>query len=589
MPIIRILPDIIVSQIAAGEVVERPYSVVKELVENSIDAASTKIRIETQSGGKRLITVTDNGFGMSRDDALLSIERHATSKIKEPSDLFSISTLGFRGEALPSIASVSLFEMITRRSEDMVGTKISVRGGVIKEVSDVGCPVGTTISVRRLFFNTPSRLKFMKTEETEHARIVEVVQREAISHPNIAFELLHNGKMVLRLPARDKYEERLSDVIPDAELYKVYRKSGDYEVKGYLCSPLHSRSTAQRFFTYVNSRPVRDRFITKIVIDSFGRYLSKGRYPQGVIFIEVPPEELDVNVHPTKREVRFKKQKEVALLIGEAVSSLLDSSPWFSGDKKSKEYFSLAVERQKRDGDFQKEEKKEEKSTVFFSEEKSSYDGNDKKQISSLESSLYVSSEKGFFSSLRIIGQVKELYIICEGKEGILLIDQHAAHERVNFEKIKVNYMKKEPVYIQELLIPEVIRLTPMEFRVYMEIREDLQKIGYRSEVFGDNTIRLRAVPALMGNVSPQDILLDILNEMRESGKGKTFLDKLDMVFATMACHSSVRANQKLTNEEISLLLSQLDLCESPFYCPHGRPVMTEFKYKYLENLFGRS
>jgi len=325
---IRVLSDIIVSKIAAGEIVERPASVVKELVENSIDAGSKHIRIELESGGKKLIEVSDDGEGMSRDEALLSLERHATSKIKDMNDLFSVKSLGFRGEAIPSIASVSRFKLTTRTSEEVIGSVITGEGGIIRKVEETGCPPGTTVQIKNLFYNTPVRLKFMRKIETELSNVLDIVQREAMSRPNIGFEVLHGGKTLLRLSRKDNFPDRLSDIFPNTELHVISAEAEGVRVSGFMSSPLDTRSTTQKLFTYINLRAVRDKFLTRIVIDAYGKMLEKRKFPQGALFIEIPAEEVDVNVHPTKNEVRFRNQRLIADLIRASVLKMLRDTPW---------------------------------------------------------------------------------------------------------------------------------------------------------------------------------------------------------------------------------------------------------------------
>ncbi len=334
---IRILDDILISKIAAGEVVERPASVLKEFIENSLDAGAKKISIELDSGGKRLVKVTDDGCGMSRDDALLSIERHATSKIKDESSLASINTFGFRGEALPSVASVSRLFLTTRPRDEESGTRIAVEGGKIKDVKDTGCPAGTTVEARSLFFNTRPRLKFLKTNETELSRSANVARSAAIANPGVDFEVSHNGRNLFLFPPED-LERRVSGVIGKTRLYGIEASDGDaLKVAGFLCSPSDGVSSMTRLYCYVNGRYVRDRFVNKVVMECFGRTFDKGRYPQGAIFITVSPEEVDVNVHPTKHEVRFRSPGSVAAVIKMAIESLLSSAPWMTGRERAVE------------------------------------------------------------------------------------------------------------------------------------------------------------------------------------------------------------------------------------------------------------
>ncbi|HEY7534470.1 MAG TPA: DNA mismatch repair endonuclease MutL, partial [Thermodesulfobacteriota bacterium] len=460
---IRILSDELISKIAAGEVVERPASVIKELLENSIDAKSTDVKIELKSGGKKLISVADNGEGMTRDDALLSLERHATSKIRGKRDLFSIKTLGFRGEALPSIAAVAKLRLTTKANDGIVGTKITVDGGIIKNVEETGCPIGTTVEVRDLFYNVQPRLKFMKTSETELSNALSIIQKEALSHPEIGIEVRHEGRTLLRLPQRNKIVERFPDFFPNTELYEIKIEAEGVKVHGFMSSPEDERTTTQRLYTYVNGRTVRDRFITRMVIESYGRLIERGKFPQGVLLIEIPIEEVDVNVHPTKSEVKFKRTKLIEDLIKAGVSGMLKNAPWIQGYQPKIE--NVADRFFERRGIFEvpQEQHLQACLTQDFAEIntaiKTSYNQLSKKaneKLSSHEEILESQSspeesnhqrlftEKGFFSTLQVIGQLGELYIICGSARGMILIDQHAAHERINYEKLIDAYINRE-------------------------------------------------------------------------------------------------------------------------------------------------
>jgi len=596
---IRILPDELVSKIAAGEIVERPASVVKELLENSLDAGSTLIQIELRAGGKRLISVADNGEGMTRDDALLAIERHATSKIRDIRDLFSIKTLGFRGEALPSIASVSRFRLTSKTKDEIVGIRISIEGGTIKAVEETGCPRGTAVEVGNLFYNTPARLKFMKTPETELANVIDIVQREAISRPDVGFKVSHEEKTLIQLPERKTIKERLSEIFPDTELFEVEAESEGIKVYGFMSGPLDTRSTTHRLYAYVNRRAVRDRFLTRIIIDSYGRLIDKGKFPQGVLFIEVPVEEVDVNVHPTKNEVRFRRPKLLGDLIKASVMGMLRQAPWIKGYHQRVEnavqgFFERgtafeAVRLDKPRGD-------------SFSDEKGNNPLISKLQIDekspTREEALSSSYEppsptlfkrEGFFSGLEIIGQLGKLYIICASKRGMILIDQHAAHERINYEKIKNGYMKRSGIDTEELLFPLTVELSPYEAHLISRHKEDMESLGIKLEEFGRDSFLIRSVPSILKNADVERLLKDVIGEIAMLGEEKSVGKHLDHVISTMACHSSVRANEELNREKMKSLLEELDNAEYPHSCPHGRPVATEITFEELEKMFKRS
>ena len=596
---IKILPDILVSKISAGEVVERPSSVVKELIENSLDAGAGKIRINLESGGKKLISISDDGKGMNRDDALMSLERHATSKINSGDDLFSLSTLGFRGEALPSISSISRFRLLTRSADDSTGTSITVEGGKIKRVEDAGCPVGTTVDVKNLFFNTAPRLKFLKKNETELINIIEIIQREAIANPSVVFEAFHNGKQVLRFATKNNVLERTREIIKNCELYEINEISGSIEINGFMGSPLEGRSNTQRMYAYVNCRPVKDRFITRMIMDSYGKMLIKGKFPQGVLFVNVPKSDVDVNVHPTKHEIKFRDQNYIGSIIKNALVGMLATAPWMLGYKgavsdaqsrltaldSSGKYVSNkdrtnVSEYEKRNFNITAEKNSENSEVNFNFSTHYTETGNLK------EEDLFRSD--GYFSSMKIIGQVGALYIICETRDGIVLIDQHAAHERVNYEMYKKSYLESGSIQKQELLLPEVIDLSPKDVKMFEKYRSELAELGFESDLFGESSVRIKSVPAILSSVNISEVFTDLLSELDELGESKSLKNKLDLVCATMACHGSVRANQVLDEDKIYSLLRGLDNAEFPHSCPHGRPVAKMITYPELEKMFGR-
>ena len=607
---IRVLSDNLVSKIAAGEIVERPASVVKELVENSIDAGSTSISIELQSGGKKLITVSDDGEGMSRDEALLSLERHATSKIKDINDLFSVKSLGFRGEAIPSIASVCRFQITTRTKDDVIGSVITGEGGKIKKVEETGCPPGTTVHVRNLFYNTPARLKFMKKIETELSNVLDIIQRQAMSRPHIGFEVEHGGKTLLRLSKRENLEDRLSDIFPNTELHSISAEAQGIRIHGFMSSPLDTRSTTHKLFTYINTRAVRDKFLTRIIIDAYGKMLEKRKFPQGAIFLEIPAQEVDVNVHPTKNEVRFRNQRLIADLIRASILKMLREAPWI---KSYKQRIESSINYQERDrvhptyehakdinrsertfaeevldtGAIGSENRVSTPSEGVFDSTAHSTHGFHLKKDDSAEHSLFTSD--GLYSNLRIIGQIRELYIVCASENGMVLIDQHAAHERINYEKLKNAYLNNNDLEVQELLVPEVVEFPPYEASMMIRHMGEFENLGLGVEEFGNNSFLIRSVPALLKNMDSAGLLRDLISEIATQGKEESLSDKIDLVIATMACHSSIRANFELSLQEMKALLEELDRMEFPHSCPHGRPVAVELSYYDVEKMFKRT
>lgn len=597
---IRTLPDVLVSKIAAGEIVERPASVVKELLENSIDAGATRISIHLEAGGKRLVRVVDNGHGMSRDDALMSIERHATSKIRDIEDLFSIETLGFRGEALPSIASVSRFRMITAAEGLKSGTEIYIEGGVVRKIKETASPAGSSVEVKNLFFNTPPRLKFLKRPETELGRVLEVIQREALSRPGVSFEVFSDGRTIHRYGASESLAQRVTQIIPGTSLYPVDFEDETLVLHGFLGSPLDPRSSMRRLFTYVNSRPVRDRFINRIIMECYGRMVEKGRYPQGAVFIDRDPALVDVNVHPTKSEVMFESQYEVGQSIRRAIGGMLADAPWMKGSRgRTQKALEDFYERQKDPG---LSENRDYSATAPSAKAVSTRTTHEpepgsphphKGDSSVFEKSLEAGGEdmfsSGFYSSLKFLGQVGKLYLVCEDPDGIILIDQHAAHERVNFERIRKSYLEEAFSCSQKLLIPEVVELTVREINTARQFSDEMEKLGFDFEVFGENAVRVKSVPGFLRDSDYARVLGDLFDELDGLGDPKSLEERLDGVCATMACHSSITANRKLSEREARTLFADMDASENPHACPHGRPVATRISYNMLEKMFKRT
>ncbi len=594
---VRLLDDILISKISAGEVVERPASVLKEFLENSLDAGADKISITLDSGGKRLVKVADNGCGMSRDDALLCIERHATSKISDEKDLARVKTFGFRGEALPSIAAVSRFSLTTRPADKEVGTAIAVEGGKIKGVKETGCPVGTTVEARSIFYNTRPRLSFLKTNQTELSRCAAVIRSFAAANHQVDFEVLHNGRNLFRFTPAD-FEDRVREVLGGTSLYPIEAsgREGGARVVGFLCSPSDGFSSMMRLYCYVNGRYLRDRFLNKVVMESLGRTFDAKRYPQGVIFISVPSENIDVNVHPTKHEVRFKSPREVAGVLMDAIKSFLSTAPWMTGREKNVRQSVETFLREKTDGagGFEKRfdfsgSARPSSGGNFKESSGSSYSADSPETINRLP--MGDISGEGFFSQLKVLGQAGDLYIICEGREGLVVIDQHAAHERVNFERFRNSYRNDGGLTAQKLLIPEIIEMRPEDAALFTRFENKMKNLGLKAEMFGENAVRLESVPSLVSCMSAKDLFIDTLARLDESGCPEIpgELDKkTEDVLATMACHKSIRAGYTMAETETKSLLSDMDKCESPHFCPHGRPVAVNITYGGLEKMFNR-
>jgi len=564
---IKILPEILSNKIAAGEVVECPSSVIKELVENSLDAGSTRVIIEIENGGLSLMRVSDNGIGMSHDDALLSLERYATSKIYKDRDLFSIKTLGFRGEALPSIASVSKFSLITRDEISEVGTEVFVEGGTIKKVAEIGAPIGTMITARHLFFNTPARRKFLKTVKTEMGRIIETVANIALGWPDVQFKLYHNEKTVKNWSASPDPFNRVLDVVGNDmrnDLLSIKFEDSFVSGKGWISSRRVSRKTSRGIYIYINGRFVRDRGIQLSLFEGYAGRLIKGQFPVAVLFIKVPYDQVDVNVHPTKNEVRLAQQKKVNKTLIEAVSETLnnaDRPKWTSVDSSRQEPF-------------------------FVSESVPQYSKyiKDIPDSPTMQKSLW---EEKRFSDLRVVGQFHNTYILCESDDDLVLIDQHAAHERILFEHLKKLSMNSK-IEVQKLLMPETIDIGHREAHILENLIPDLKKLGLEIEPFGGTTFVVKSVPAILADREIKPIILEISEKMLESGLTQGLEKTIDQCLMLIACHGAIRANQRLLDKQINDLLAQLDECENPSHCPHGRPTWISWTLESLEKSFKR-
>lgn len=559
---VRILPELLSNKIAAGEVVERPASVVKELLENALDAAADRIIIEIGQGGRTLIRVSDNGLGMSRDDALLSVERYATSKIAGEEDLFSIQTLGFRGEALPSIASVSKFCLETRNADSETGVKILIDGGKLKNVTEIGAPVGTQVTAGELFFNTPARRKFLKSIATEFGHIADTVADIALSRPDVGFKLFHNGKAVKNWSAAEP-AQRIADVLGSEIgelLHEIRAEHRGVSVSGMIAEPRISRAGSGSIYVYVNGRCVRDRMILHALSEGYAGRLMKGQFPAAVVFITLEPTLVDVNVHPAKSEVRFAAPDSIHEAVRQAVSAALhrtDRPKWTDVQPVRK--------------------------TPQLSEPLPSFSTPSlpRKQE---ESRLW---KGGFFSNLRIIGQVRATYILCESEEGLILIDQHAAHERILFEQLKKSNGFQKTA--QRLLIPETIELNYSQIAVMEKLIPELNSVGFEIEPFGKNTVLISSVPDFLNAEEIKPLILDMIEKMTEIGIKSDIRLAKEQCLMLIACHSAIRANQILSNEEIRALLSEMDHCENPSHCPHGRPSWIQWTARFLEKSFGRT
>ena len=626
---IRILPEIISNKIAAGEVVERPASVVKELVENALDADSTKIVIEVERGGRRLIRVSDNGGGMGRDDALLALERYATSKIASDTDLFSIRSLGFRGEALPSIAAVSRFTIVTREKRSDAGTEIRVSGGKIEQVADIGAPPGTMITVENLFFNTPARRKFMKSITTEMGHVADIVAAIALGRPEVYFRLMHDGRILKSWPAAADRLDRVADVLGAGlrgDLYPVGRQAEFGSVSGWVSDPKQFRSTSRGVFIFVNGRHVRDRVIQHALFAGYRQRLVKGQYPVATLFITIPYDQVDVNVHPTKNEVRFAQQRSIHDLVQSAVAETLDrrDRPQWGRPEEPRPGFLQKQPRISENLDISYETKGSgrEAETADGDAHDHASAGRVRGQDAQAFGRLYHDKDeaphgptnnaftrnaeamasgsadtrpheqaalwkKTKFGDLRVIGQLHNSYVLCESEGGLVLLDQHAAHERILYERLKrrSDRLKKEA---QRLLVPETIELSFHEAGVLERLAAEFDAFGLEIDPFGTNTFVVRSVPAMLAGRDVAPLVREIVETLAAEGFGDGPESFVDASLKLMACHGAIRARQALSDPQIRELLHELDGCENPAHCPHGRPTWLRWSIRELEKSFKR-
>jgi DNA mismatch repair protein MutL len=579
MPIL-ILPDEVASQIAAGEVVERPASVVKELLENAVDAGATQITIHIEGAGRRLIEVGDNGSGIPAAELALALARHATSKLRSAEDLFHISTLGFRGEALASIASVARLALISKTSESKVGARLQVEGGHGGTLEETGVPAGTVVRVEDLFFNVPARLKFLKQDTTERQQIDGLVTRYALAYPQVRFQLTEDGRPVLQTSGNGNRREVLANlygVDTARQMIEVDLQEGDSRLEGFSSPVALTRSNRREITFFVNGRWVQDVSLNSAILQAYHTLLMVGRYPMAVLFITLPPEEVDVNVHPAKAEVRFRSADKVFSLVQRGVRrALLAHSPvpqitnsyWKSAPSSNQIDFSWEL-------------------AGHQTENTSRAEANEVVQGELAAPAEHTSAElpSGQIPLLRLVGQVGATYLVAEGPDGLYLIDQHAAHERVLFEKLMKQRSTKIPS--QALLEPAMLDLSPGPAHLLANQLVMLQGLGFQIEPFGPTTFRIRAIPALLTGSDPLAAVRVVVEDFEED---ETPLQaEIEARLAARICKRvAVKGGQTLSSEEQRALLRDLEACQSPRTCPHGRPTMIHLSVDLLERQFGR-
>jgi DNA mismatch repair protein MutL len=614
--VVRLLDETTANRIAAGEVVERPSSVVKELVENALDAGASRVEVELEDGGKRKIVVRDNGCGMGRADAVLSLQRHATSKIRDADDLFAVTTLGFRGEALPSIASVSDFELLTKRQRDESGTRITVRAGEIASVEDVAAPDGTRITVENLFFSVPARLKFLKTTQTELNQSVEFLHRLLLRWHEKAFSLAHDGHEVISYPG---------DSDPLAAIAAVWGRdvaramvpirfdAPSLSVHGFVSKPSVSRATRSSQAFFVNGRAVRSRTVQHAFDQAFKSLMTSERHPVAAVFIDIHPSLVDVNVHPAKTEVRFTRDGDVYAAVHKAIESALltgglvpevsvqtslpepvaETIPMSGMGARGSDRLAtplrtslsgyVALASPQSDDPLLSADSSEsggapvsQRETVYSRSETASYIGFDGYRI----------------GRLRVLGQARNTYIICETDDAILLVDQHIAHERVLYEQMLSGATERAEtwgVVAQHLAVPVTLSLSAQEAKIVVERLAALERAGFILEPFGGNDFVVRAVPASLSGKPYLEVLKEIIDELTFSTLSRKLLVPHEAAIIMASCKMAVKKGDTLTYEEMVRLLADLAAMKNPFTCPHGRPILLALTHAEMDRKFHRT
>ncbi len=602
--IINILPENVVNKIAAGEVVQRPASAVKELIENCIDAGATSITIIVKDGGSTLIKVVDNGCGMGEEDAVISIERHATSKIKTADDLEKIRTLGFRGEALASVAAVSQMELVSRRREDDVATQIRIEGGEVKESGKTSLEPGTSVTVKNLYYNTPARRNFLKSDATEFKHIADVVQRTALAHPEIAIDFIADGEEIFRLPVQSERErfrallgEKLcQSLIPFSEI------TDHLTIHGHVAKPDFARKTRSEQYIYLNKRFIINRSLNHAVFQAFEHLVEKGSFPFFILHLEIDPQHVDVNVHPSKMEVKFDDERNIyhfVLTIIRRALALGDTSPdvLFSGTKTEfgnanlrfdsvsnrispDEIFSFVGSRPSGDKTF---------SAAHVSIHLDVPADSEKIQDSVLQSRVVDadSSTNQTAPEFRPIWQLHNKYILSQIHSGLMMIDQHAAHERILYERAMLSFENAVPIS-QQLLFAETLTLSPTDYAGVKELLPYLEKLGFDMKLFGKNTVVMEGVPADVRPGREHAILQEVIDRYKENENSRK-LEIKENIAASFACKAAIKAGDKLTHEEMRNLIDQLFAAKMPYVCPHGRPAIIKISIEELDKRFGRT
>ncbi|MBO7082144.1 MAG: DNA mismatch repair endonuclease MutL [Neisseriaceae bacterium] len=618
---IELLSDHLINQIAAGEVVERPANAVKETVENSIDANATQISIALEKGGIKLIRITDNGEGIAQNDLPLALSRHATSKIKQLSDLERINSMGFRGEGLASIASVSRLVLTSRTADNSHGFSIRADDGVIGKITPVSCEVGTIVEISEIYFNTPARRKFLKSESTEYAHCMNAIERIALANPQVAFSVTHNGKSVLHLPIQS-LSERIGSIVGEdfqAASLPVDETVGDFCLSGCIAKPTFTQGKTNQQFCFVNQRFVRDKTILHAVKQAYRDVLHHQITPAFVLFLDMPANEVDVNVHPTKTEVRFRESQAIHQFIFHVLDKVLakTSASVTSSISQASETLSQIIAEKQRPQSFQPALShvqgaflgKSGKSSVSYSQSRPSYPTQQKglqlrEDFDAVNTfaPLYQNAEKNPFRLPETentttenqeipplgfaVAQIFDIYILSQNQEGLIVVDMHAAHERIHYEKLK-QQKQSQKIASQSLLIPPAFQATHEEIATAEQYAARLQDYGFRISI-KDNTIAVCAVPHLLLRADPVEMVRKILADLANFGESKIAEEEENRLLATIACHGSVRAGRKLTIPEMNQLLRDMEQTERSNQCNHGRPTWVQLTMNDLDQLFLR-
>ena len=599
---IKVLPDTVINQIAAGEVVERPASVVRELVDNAVDAGATDIFVALESGGHSRIRVRDNGCGMGRDEAVLAFERHATSKVSSIEDLTHLGTLGFRGEALASIAAVSKVKLTTRTRESDVGVQVTMRGGKLVNVQSIAWNEGTEIEIEHLFFNTPARRKFLKSPRSEVSRIRSWLAHSSLARPSVRYRLVSDGDEILNLSAVDSRIARGHQIFPP-ELMPLSLSEGGIHVEGMVGHPGQALSDSSGLVIVINGRLVSDKIIVRAVREGYDSMLKDREFPIGYIVVDMPAEDVDVNVHPQKSEVRFRRSDQVFAVVRGAVLSAVRSirKPMSAVPLASNEGTTLGALGQMSTG-FRADPYVAAPIPEFPSvtapvgEEVARPGSTPPITVAVTHQPSFFSSaaptqgvgRRSFrFSDLRYVGQILECYLVCELDEKLVVVDMHAAHERVNYNKIRTARAEHK-LSVQKLLIPEVVRLTSEQVTTLMEQRELLAELAFEVSEVDHERVAVSGVPSVLSRLNCTALLKDFAAEPVRAGWRERLEERIDHIAARLACHASVRSGDLLSRHEAYALFSELDEAELSGACPHGRPVVTEFTRDAVERWFGR-